>query len=333
MPHPSPVVFFNVGSMKRYEGMSGDSIQGGGAWPTAHGHGHEAFNFLAHRGRYYGYVRRPHGGRINLKRLGAGPDETHIDGVTVVWVAKHGQRGLRVVGWYRDARVFAEGQPPPKGGERRLPGERDPVWHVAVAPRRGSRLLDVDERALAPRIPRNARGAMGQSNVWYADSAIGKKTAARVLQFIAAYEKGVRRPKPRPSAGPRRSPDPIHRLKVEQAAIRRVQAHYAQRGFTVRDVQKDNLGWDLEAKGQGEKLLLEVKGLSGSAAIVELTPNEFAMMGKHKKRYVLCIVTNALGRGSQLRRFRFEAGQWRDQDRDAGPLQLTQVIGARAFAP
>lgn len=333
MPKQQPVIFFNVGWMRRYEGVQGDRIRGGGAWTTAHGHGHEAFNYLAYRGRYHGYVRRPHGGRIDLKRLDAGPDKAHIDGVTVAWVAKHPHHGLRLVGWYRDARVFAEGQRPPKGGERRLPGERDPVRHVTVAPRRRSHLLDVDERASAPRIPRNARGAMGQSNVWYADSAIGRKTATKVLQFIAKYEKGERRPKPRPSAGPRRSPDPIHRLKVEQAAVRRVQEHYTQHGFTVRDVQKDNLGWDLEATGQREKLLLEVKGLSGSAAVVELTPNEFAMMGKHKKRYVLCIVTDSLGRRSRLRRFRFETGKWRDQDRDAGSLQITQVVGARAFAP
>lgn len=98
-------------------------------------------------------------------------------------------------------------------------------------------------------------------------------------------------------------------------------------------MQKDNLGWDLEATGHGEKLLLEVKGLSGSAATVELTPNEFSMMVKHKKRYVLCIVTDALAHRSQLRRFRFEAGEWRDQDRDVAALRITQVIGARAFAP
>ena len=45
--------------------------------------------------------------------------------------------------------------------------------------------------------------------------------------------------------------------------------------YEVKDRQKDNVGWDLEARRPGKKtLLIEVKGLSGKEVSFELTPNE-----------------------------------------------------------
>jgi hypothetical protein len=40
----------------------------------------------------------------------------------------------------------------------------------------------------------------------------------------------------------------------------------------TRDRQKDNCGWDLESMRDTRPLCVEVKGLSGSEIIVELTP-------------------------------------------------------------
>jgi hypothetical protein len=105
-----------------------------------------------------------------------------------------------------------------------------------------------------------------------------------------------------PKAG--KSADPEHRAKVEDAAIKRAKDYYKRRRYTVKSVESDNLGWDLEARRNGKVLLVEVKGLSGNAAVVEVTPNEYECMNKHKNTYRLCIVTNALSDSrAKLREF------------------------------
>jgi hypothetical protein len=52
-------------------------------------------------------------------------------------------------------------------------------------------------------------------------------------------------------------------------------------GWKVDDVSDQNKGWDLEATKGGATLYLEVKGLSGSQILVELTPNEFGRMQEY----------------------------------------------------
>lgn len=39
------VVFFNIGWMKRYQGLDGDDIQGGGSYVTVNKCGHEVLIF------------------------------------------------------------------------------------------------------------------------------------------------------------------------------------------------------------------------------------------------------------------------------------------------
>ena len=59
-------------------------------------------------------------------------------------------------------------------------------------------------------------------------------------------------------------------------------------------METDNLGWDLEAASGKTILRVEVKGLSGSAFSVELTPNEFKAFAEQADAYRLAVVTNAL---------------------------------------
>ncbi len=73
-----------------------------------------------------------------------------------------------------------------------------------------------------------------------------------------------------------------------------VWAHYEERGYELEDVSKANLGWDLEATAGTLTLRIEVKGLSGKVASIELTPNEYKAFQKTTLDYRLCIVTNAL---------------------------------------
>ena len=64
--------------------------------------------------------------------------------------------------------------------------------------------------------------------------------------------------------------------------------------YSLKSVEKDNRGWDLEATKKGKTLYLEVKGHLGNVIQFELTPNEYARMQEHSKIYRVCVVRNAL---------------------------------------
>jgi hypothetical protein len=89
-------------------------------------------------------------------------------------------------------------------------------------------------------------------------------------------------------------PDPLLRQQLERAAIRETVRHFRRLGYAVGSVERDNVGWDLNAVNAVRELRLEVKGLSGSDAVVDLTPNEYRAMDQHRDSYRVCVVTIAL---------------------------------------
>ena len=92
------------------------------------------------------------------------------------------------------------------------------------------------------------------------------------------------------------------------------------------------LGQALEARSDAKTLRVEVKGLSRSVIAVELTPNEYVNMKKHRHTYRICVVTNCLGKVPNLTVFSYseEADRW---DSDEGcELEITEVIAARMYA-
>src|SRR5207253_3826316 len=108
-PMESPMIFFRVGWMKRYQGLvADDAPQGGGKFVHEHESDHSMMNFLPFDGRYYGV--RTGSGEVNLDRLGASPGMDHLDGVTVVWVSTSRDQGPVIVGWYRNATLFRRSQ-------------------------------------------------------------------------------------------------------------------------------------------------------------------------------------------------------------------------------
>jgi hypothetical protein len=126
---------------------------------------------------------------------------------------------------------------------------------------------------------------------------------------------------------PARQPDPHLRSQVERAAVEVTARHFTLSGYTVDSVEGDSCGWDLTALQGAEVLRLEVKGLSGSELVVELTPNEFARMQEHRDSYRLCVVINALA-AARLSVFEYsaDAGTWTDGDRR---LDIETRIAAR----
>ena len=302
------VLFCRVTWMEFYRGkQGGDAIVGGGAYPNQTGQAGEVCNFEPHDGYVHGFVHPP-GKTIDIKRIAHRVDESiddaeSIDNVLIVWVAPlKGGAPTVVVGWYRNATVFHNlkiFEPvPPIYDANGLAGH-----YRFKAASDDAVLLPVDARTLE--IPTFQKGYMGQPLIWYADSEEGKSVVDRVLALV---DGGSAPPRIKP-----RKTDPEHNAKVEKAAVRTVRKHFERLRYTVKSVEADNVGWDLEAKfGVRRCLRIEVKGLSGSGPVVELTPNEYEKFQEEADDYRLAIVTDALSRTPRLMicRFSGELREW-----------------------
>jgi len=137
----------------------------------------------------------------------------------------------------------------------------------------------------------------------------------------ASDRKGGRRP---------RQPDPEKRALVELAAVKCVLAHYA--GYELEDRQCDYVGWDFEAMKNGEKLFLEVKGVSGSALCVELTPNEYQKMQQNPSQYRVCVVVSALEEDRILHVLRYVPKTGRLISETGLEVRIKEETAARLFA-
>jgi hypothetical protein len=318
-----PTIFFNVAWMDHYKGIINDIPRGGGSFVQLHGYGHEMFNFETYNGFKYGYVQ-PSGHQIAIEKLGAGIKENQVDNIFVVWVAKHPQGGSFVVGWYDNATVFRSWQPLPKEANRNFNDQK--VGYFVCAKQEDCELLPVDQRVI--RVPRGTRGGMGQSNVWYADGPIGLSFKHEVANFKTS-KKIINLAKNHDSTA--RQSDLFRKQKIEKRAISLTIQYYENLGYTVNSVEKDNVGWDLEARQERKFLRLEVKGLSGNALSIEMTPNEFRMLNEHRDNYRICVVTNALGENPtrSIFAYSFERDAW--QDDEERQLNINQIISARMF--
>lgn len=296
------LLFCHTGWMEHFQGnTASDTIKGGGAYVLEHGMGHEVCNFLPHNGVLYGYVQG--GGQgINITRMGANKDAHQIDGVTVVWTAKRPNGRTVVVGWYRHATVFRRFQkhvtPPPEQAAHGIDS------YLVRGPADRASLLPVDARVL--QVPRQVKGGMGQSLVWFADDPM---MAPFVAQVHALINDGAFVSPPRTT--PRATPDQAQKVRVERSAIETAWSHYEGLGYDVRSLEKDNVGWDLEAVNGTNRLRIEVKGLSGMGRQVELSPNEYAAFQAQATDYRLAVVSDALETATiQVIRYSPEAGGW-----------------------
>lgn len=313
------ILFCNVGWMSRYQGITpSDKIVGGGAYVRIEQRGHEVCNFLPAKEKIYGYVQ-PHGSQIKIERIGASKNDDELSDVDVVFTARRpGAGGTVVVGWYKNATVFRHPQQVKWISKTHEKNGVDAHWVSTAA--ENFVLLPLDQRNIV--VPRG-KGGMGQSNIWFADSPVVSTWVSKVRRTIGGGVIGKRR------GGVPRQQDPLKKAKVEKAAIELVTAHYEAMGYIVNSVERDNVGWDLEASESGITLLLEVKGLSGSEAIAELTPNEYKQMSSNRKSdYRLCIVTSALSTPClNVFSFNHVSGKWASET-DAAVLSFKEKISA-----
>lgn len=120
------------------------------------------------------------------------------------------------------------------------------------------------------------------------------------------------------------------RLQIEQRAIGTAVKWYEQRGYSVKSVEKENVGWDLEAHSTGHTILVEVKGLSGGVVSIGLTPNEYRVMSKPAKRpnYRIFVVTNALSKTPRPHEFFYSANPPRWGNTEGRALRIQEIVSA-----
>ncbi len=277
------ILLIRTAWMKYYEGRANIDIPRSGAkYILNNKNGGELNNFKNRDGKYYGYI--PFVGSVNIDNLGASPTDDKVNGVIVVFCATHPvEKGMRLVGWYKNATVF-----------RNTQTNKHKDWYFVEAEAKNITRIEADNRFC------NIPKTFGRSALFYFSLHPEKnKTLSKVLNYI---QEGGNLPvltkQVKVGSGLSRQPDIEKRIQVEIAAINIAKKYYGDRyGIAnVRSVEKDNLGWDLEILAGKTILKVEVKGLSGNKMAVELTPNEFKALNKKLETYFLFIVSEALSK-------------------------------------
>lgn len=176
------IIYFRVGWAKFYNGNIYDIPKNGRF--NKNDVGHEIYNFSSNNGIYYGFVQLK--GTIHIERLSGTIKDDYIDDVLVVWLATNPiKHGTRIIGWYKNARVYRRMQ--------RLDQCIFQSRHFQID-KDGNKYNDYfavsNEAVLINDL--NSRNMIidkiGQSAVWYGDTETNKE----VLEFIDNYENKVK---------------------------------------------------------------------------------------------------------------------------------------------
>lgn len=313
------LVFMHTAWMDRYEGEEDQPPRGGGSFVSENGWGGELFNFRDEDGYVYGYVSSA-GDSINIDRLGADTTDDCIDDVYVIWTATHPEGGVRIAGWYENATVHRSYQFDTSLDSRMINGRY--IVYIVKARSEDAWLLPSEMRDFPIKV---GKGWMGQANVWYADRPEREEFRADVLAYLQNQRSILLKPHRSSPMGAR---DIHNRYEAEQAAVQVVSRYFERSGYVVRSVESDNVGWDLEASKGKELLRLEVKGLSGDAITVQLTPNEYEQMREQKSSYRICVVTRGLELDPSLWVFAYVDGYWENVVGKKVRLQITEQTSA-----
>jgi Domain of unknown function (DUF3883) len=312
-----PMVFFNIGWMKRYAGeVVDDPTLGNFRGLAGLEHGGEAFNFAPRHGRVYGY--RPGEQRsLEIRKLGAERGETE-------------KTGVLVVGWYRNATALRTSRDP--AGRSGNTGTQGPISYVVHAAAEDAVLLPLEHRTFIVPSAKMAQGGFGMSPTWFGGSDDDMRD--RVWRYIEAIDQA--KAEARRGSGrrkPPRNPDLELRARVEQTAAAHAKAHFESElggGYSMRSVELERKGWDLEHEGDDRRLLVEVKGLSGGALVCELTPNEYRKMcdPAHRSDYVIYVVTQCLEQTPLPHIFRYDEASNRWESPDGRVLKIDEMKSA-----
>jgi len=312
--------------MREYEGITDDDYPiNGGEFIEQNGYGHEVLNFKRNGKYVYGYVQALKG-TIEISRLDEDADE-FVDHVLVIWRARSAE-GAVVIGWYKDARVYKNEQVPNRlrcfnyDGVRYRPG-----WHIR-ARRSDATLIPASERTFT--VPVTHKGFGSQTFVSYLqqDNPEVKEFKKKLLRYIERVESGDYSP---PYRGNRQRIDQNTKLLIEKNAVDAAIEHYSVHGYDVRSVESEKIGYDLLATKGTNSLYIEVKGTctaNATSVTVGLTPNEYLMSKKAKRKYRICIVCNAL-ESPELHEFVWkEVGECWFDNRTLRKLKIQELTSA-----
>lgn len=314
----------NVAWMRKYQGVTDDDIpRHGGQWVTEHGYGHEAINFLPHRGHVYGFIQTY---TINVERINPAAGAKAED-VLVVWRARS-KIGSVVIGWFKHATVYRHRQEAPRGHEINYEGERvRPSWLIRA---KNTDAFLVPEHKRLFTIPVMHKGFGSQTFVSFLDSGLKEveKFKCTLLEYIQNAESGRFTSQ---SRGTKSIPDPEHNARIEKAAVDAVAEYYAERGYDVTSVETEKCGYDLIAQSKTARLLVEIKGTSqpgGRGITVSLTPNEYRVSTAKRTAYRICISTGCLTK-PRVHEFVFNTltKQWEDEQ-SGTILNFKEVVSA-----
>lgn len=96
--------------------------------------------------------------------------------------------------------------------------------------------------------------------------------------------------------------DPAENKLVESAAVRAVVAHYEVGGWSVRSVEREKCGFDLECTKSGVVEQVEVKGVRGVGLCFIITAGE-VKQAQTNPNFFLVVVTSALAATQTLTKF------------------------------
>lgn len=325
-----PLLFVNIGWMKRYDGQTEDDLTiGNHRWLKDHKWGHEAWNFKPYRGKVYGSVP----GRafnFDMTMLGAAKNDESVEGVTVIFIAREPRsKQTRIVGWYRNATVYK------KVGHATITRARNvKVQYCIVADQADCTLLLTLQRSM--QIPTaKVPGNLGQSTRWYGGTDAFRNKVRQYVNSGGTWDSTKRKS----TGGSPRNPNPEIRKMIEVAAVRHATEFYesiAGGSWQIKSVEQDGVGWDLTATRGDEILKIEVKGLSGDVVCVELTPNEFTKMisPEHRADYVVYVVTEAGSNKAKSHVFYYNALVSKGKQHiwiteDSRQLKIKELTGAR----
>lgn len=157
-------------------------------------------------------------GQIHIEKLGAEIEDDYIDGVLVVWVSKRPKDKIRIVGWYKNARVYREWEAPAVGSKRK----KDNYYFNIEAKIDDSVLLPVDERTFEiPKATKEGPG-IGRSSIWYAEGEKNKELVKKVMEYILNYNKKGNITEP----VMKNKPDVLLKTEIERKPVKKVALYY-----------------------------------------------------------------------------------------------------------
>lgn len=258
--------------------------------------GHEAYNFLPHENRCYGYIPP-----IGKKYVPPNPGDNNKKGWLVIFVAPYMGYGESVaVGWYENATFeweIEDGQRiyKPQPPQRELPkdSEGHPYTYCVWASKRNVHFISPSLRHLYNVNDGKAKEHLGHTCVYLSGrkSSISDVIQKKLMSYVKKVVKHNESKAFKKIKNNKFCP-PEEKKEIEEKAVRRAKTYYKKKGFTVESVERYNCGWDLTIthKKTGAELYVEVKGTSRPYYHFFLSRNEYNAMTDYPKKWVLFLV-------------------------------------------